>query len=107
MTPKAVLIIAAGAFLLYYRFAFAWTPFWIDWHKSRPGMLGWRGKDHWHHNGGEDHLPPGTEVPDPVTPPPPASRDACGENCKRVLKSVRDAVTGAIIFTIVLVCASS
>jgi len=30
MTPKAALIIAAGVFLLYYRFAFAWTPFWVD-----------------------------------------------------------------------------
>ncbi len=77
----------------------------LDWHKGRPGMPGWRGKDHWHHNGGDDHLPPGTEVPDPVMPPAP--REMCGDNCKRVLKSVRDAVTGAIIFTFVLVCSTS
>ena len=36
----------------------------LDWHKGRPGLPGWRGKDHWHHNGGDEHLPPGTDVPD-------------------------------------------
>ncbi|WP_428503147.1 hypothetical protein [Roseateles sp.] len=42
--------------------------------------------------------------PPPPSPPP---EPICGENCKRVLKAVRDTVTGAIIFTFVLVCATS
>lgn len=42
----------------------------LDWHKGRPGLPGWRGKDHWHHNGGDEHLPPGTEVPDSCPPEP-------------------------------------
>ena len=45
----------------------------LDWHKGRPGLPGWRGKDHWHHNGGDDHLPPGSEVPDSC-PPAPSER---------------------------------
>jgi hypothetical protein len=28
----------------------------VDWHRGRPRLPGWRGKDHWHHNGGEEHL---------------------------------------------------
>lgn len=46
------------------------------------------------------------EDSDPPTPTPPLE-PVCGENCKRVLKAVRDTVTGAIIFTFVLVCATS
>jgi RHS repeat-associated protein len=42
----------------------------LDWHPGRPGLPGWRGKDHWHHNGGEDHLPPGSEVPDSCSSEP-------------------------------------
>jgi RHS repeat-associated protein len=37
----------------------------LDFHKGKPGRPGWGGKDHWHRNGGKEHLPPGTEVPDP------------------------------------------
>jgi RHS repeat-associated protein len=37
----------------------------VDWSPGRPGMPGWRGKDHWHHNNGDDHIPPGGEIPDP------------------------------------------
>jgi RHS repeat-associated protein len=35
----------------------------LDFHKGRPGMPGWRGKDHWHHNGEDKHLKPGDECP--------------------------------------------
>ena len=38
----------------------------LEWHPGQKDKPGWRGKDHWHHNKGKDHLPPGTEVPDPV-----------------------------------------
>jgi hypothetical protein len=38
----------------------------LDFHKGRPGLPGWRGKDHWHHNGGDEHLKPGDEVDDPA-----------------------------------------
>ena len=40
-------------------------------------------------------------------PPPPSSREICEDNCKRVLKATRDAVTGVLIFVFVLVCATS
>lgn len=36
----------------------------VEWHPAQPGKPGWRGKDHWHVDGGHDHLPPGTDVPD-------------------------------------------
>jgi uncharacterized protein RhaS with RHS repeats len=45
----------------------------IDWHKGRPGEPGWKGKDHWHDNGGKEHLPPGTDVPDPAPVPNPSN----------------------------------
>lgn len=35
----------------------------LDFHKGRPGLPGWRGKDHWHHNGGDKHLAPGDQCP--------------------------------------------
>jgi len=40
----------------------------LDFHKGRPGVPGWRGRDHWHHNGGKEHYTPGdeVEVPDPA-----------------------------------------
>jgi RHS repeat-associated protein len=37
----------------------------LDFHSGRPGLPGWRGVDHWHHNGGEEHLLPGDEISDP------------------------------------------
>jgi RHS repeat-associated protein len=39
----------------------------LEWNKGRPGLRGWRGKDHWHLDGdhsSQGHLPPGTEIPD-------------------------------------------
>jgi len=38
----------------------------LDFNKGRPGETGWKAKDHWHHKGGEKHLKPGTDVPDPA-----------------------------------------
>jgi uncharacterized protein RhaS with RHS repeats len=35
----------------------------LDFHKGRPGKPGWRGKDHWHHDGGDKHYSPGEECP--------------------------------------------
>jgi RHS repeat-associated protein len=42
----------------------------LDFSKGRPGLPGWRGKDHWHHNGCKDHLEPGDEVPVDTAPIP-------------------------------------
>jgi hypothetical protein len=45
----------------------------LDFHKGRPGKPGWRGKDHWHHNGDDEHLEPGVDEipePEPVSGPP-------------------------------------
>ena len=64
----------------------------LDWHQGRPGMPGWRGKDHWHHNDGNEHLPPGTEVPDP-----PGSGNACGEDCKQKVATVVTTAAGVYI----------
>jgi hypothetical protein len=38
----------------------------LDFHWGKPKAPGWEGKDHWHWNGGKKHLPPGTNIPDPV-----------------------------------------
>jgi len=35
----------------------------LDVHQGRPGLPGFRGIDHWHHNEGKEHLLPGTELP--------------------------------------------
>jgi RHS repeat-associated protein len=47
----------------------------LDWHKGRPGLPGWRGKDHYHDpcNFDDEHLPPGTDIPDPAPRPPLAA----------------------------------
>lgn len=37
----------------------------LEFDRGQPGVSGWRGKDHWHHNGQKTHLKPGTQVPDP------------------------------------------
>ena len=36
----------------------------LDFHRGRPGERGRRGGDHWHHNGDDEHLRPGDEIPD-------------------------------------------
>jgi RHS repeat-associated protein len=64
----------------------------LDWHKGRPGMPGWRGKDHWHHNGGNKHLPPGAEVPDP-----PEDGESCGDECQQKVATVVTTATGVYI----------
>lgn len=43
----------------------------LDFHNGRPGKPGWRGKNHWHYNGCDDHLEEGDEVPDAVPAPDP------------------------------------
>ncbi len=37
----------------------------LEFHQGQEGRPGWGGRDHWHYNGGHDHLPPGSEIPDP------------------------------------------
>ena len=34
----------------------------LDFNKGRPGLPGFRGRDHWHHNGGDEHYLPGDEI---------------------------------------------
>jgi hypothetical protein len=45
----------------------------LDFHKGRPGQRGFRGRDHWHHNGEDEHLIPGE---DEIGEPEPVSRPA-------------------------------
>ena len=42
----------------------------LDFHRGRPGQRGWRGRNHWHHNGCPQHLEPGDEVPVDIAPAP-------------------------------------
>lgn len=49
----------------------------VDFHKGQPGKTGWKGKDHWHHNGGKGHHKPGDEIE--VAP-------GCPPDPKRVMK---------------------
>ncbi len=82
----------------------------VDFHRGRPDAPGWRGKDHWHHNGGEEHLKPGDEIPDPQ-PTPPADdsqnnqKNMCGKGCQQVWKAIRDTTGAIIFFAIAWVCA--
>ncbi len=43
----------------------------LDYTTKQRGKPGWRGRDHWHHNGSKEHLRPGDHIPDPSPPPPP------------------------------------
>ena len=74
----------------------------LDFHRGRSGKPGWRGKDHWHHNNGDDHLQPGDEIP--PQPPTTKSGATCEGNCQQVWKTVRDTVTGLLILTVVIIC---
>ncbi|WP_258533465.1 RHS repeat-associated core domain-containing protein [Xanthomonas oryzae] len=42
----------------------------LDFHTGRPGLPGWRGKNHWHHDEGDKHYSPGEECPTSDDPPP-------------------------------------
>ena len=77
----------------------------VDFHPGTPGKPGWGGKDHWHHNGGKRHLPPGEEIPDPE--PSDSEREMCGEKCKTVFRFVRDTVTGALTVVTIVICSQS
>ena len=54
------------------------------------------GKDHWHVDGGKEHLPPGTDVPDFPSEDDP---EACPDNssCQKVATSV---VVGGIAYIV-------
>jgi RHS repeat-associated protein len=66
----------------------------LDFNRGRPGMPGWRGKDHWHHNGGEKHLPPGSEVPDP----PGGEASSCpNNNCQSKVATIVVGAAGAYV----------
>jgi RHS repeat-associated protein len=43
----------------------------VDFHRGRDGEKGWKGRDHWHWNGKNQHYAPGDEIPDPEPPPVP------------------------------------
>jgi hypothetical protein len=64
----------------------------LDWHPAQPGADGWRGQDHWHSpnapKGVKQHLPPGTEIPDPR---PPSSSLSTGD---KVIIGASSAVVG-------------
>jgi len=63
-------------------------------------MPGWRGKDHWHHNGDKKHLSPGDEIDDPDNPDDGSSESfSCNQNCQGTWQTIRNAA-GVILFTI-------
>jgi RHS repeat-associated protein len=55
----------------------------LDFHEGRPSEPGWRGKDHWHHNEGDEHLEPGDEIPDPECEPEDESSSPFAELCEQ------------------------
>ena len=62
----------------------------VEWHPGQPGKPGWRGKDHWHVDGGKEHLPPGTDVPgfpgdeaDDSGGSSEESSMSCGDTCQK------------------------
>jgi RHS repeat-associated protein len=85
----------------------------LDFHRGRPGKPGWRGRDHWHHNGCPEHLEPGDEVPvdtAPIPKPQPEqpkapdntpetpSEPSSGPNQQQVQKAVEETgVVGTIL----------
>ncbi len=64
----------------------------LDFHQGNPGRPGWRGKDHWHHNGGDKHLLPGEEVPgsSPDRSTLEQDLDELGDACQTVINGVDD-----------------
>ncbi|MDP3231933.1 MAG: RHS repeat-associated core domain-containing protein [Myxococcales bacterium] len=66
----------------------------LDFHEAQPGKTGEKGKDHWHHNNGDEHLYTGDEVPEPTQcrqvpdgPPvahPPSFWDKLAEHIQRL-----------------------
>jgi hypothetical protein len=75
----------------------------LDFHKGRPGQPGWRGKDHWHHNGEDEHLEPGDEIPDPEPEPDPepTPEPTDGQVCKSVAVAVAVPTGAYIIYRVV------
>ncbi|MDQ7997130.1 MAG: RHS repeat-associated core domain-containing protein [Luteibacter sp.] len=74
----------------------------LDFHRGRPGLPGWRGKDHWHYNGCDDHLQAGDEVPDAV----PAESRGWWENSPSVSPGSAPSpatITAAGILTIIII----
>ena len=82
-----------------------------EWHKGQKGKTGNKGKDHWHWNGGKDHLPPGTEVPEspnPATPgpnaPAPTSSASC-ENCDKMMVAIPILMAaGYVAYKVAMAC---
>lgn len=52
--------------------------------RRRPGLPGWRGKNHRHYNECKEHLPPGAEIPD-------LNIQSCGLSLSRLLISAAEA----------------
>jgi hypothetical protein len=48
---------------------------------------------------------PGTEIPDPQPNTPDSAAPRCGGNCQKVWKATKNAVTGALILALVIICA--
>lgn len=66
----------------------------LDGHPGRPGALGWRGNDHWHHNGGKKHHKPGDEIPEE---PQSSSKMSC-PNCRNTGKLIVTASGAYLIY---------
>jgi RHS repeat-associated protein len=72
----------------------------LDFHRGRPGLPGWRGKNHWHHNGDEEHLPPGKQCPtsdDPPAPQPDPTPDIDPQTERQMAKGATEVGVGALL----------
>jgi len=78
----------------------------LDFHKGRQGLPGWRGKDHWHKDGGEDHLPPGADCPTaddpPAQPDPEPAPTIDPETQRQIVNGTVEVGVGAIILRFLL-----
>jgi hypothetical protein len=80
----------------------------LDFNRGRPGLPGWRGKDHWHHNGGKEHLPPGSQCPTADDPPPlpdPESTPTPNidpETQRQMAKGAAEVGAGALLLRLLL-----
>jgi RHS repeat-associated protein len=77
----------------------------LDFHRGRPGLPGWRGKNHWHHNGDEEHLPPGKQCPtsdDPPAPQPDPTPDIDPQTERQMAKGAAEVGVGALLLRLLL-----
>jgi len=68
----------------------------LDFNRGRRGLPGWRGKDHWHLNGGKKHLSPGEQCPTADDPAPDAAPDPTAEPVPTIDPETKKQITQGV-----------